>query len=92
MKTYDQFQKIKTCGSVVHRSITKLLQSHVGLHRVPKNVIRPTLFRHNSDIHEVIFIIFGTIVTEKVDNHKALYVSTALYLGKQETRKLCIFT
>jgi len=35
-----------------------------------------TLSRHNSDVRELIWIIFGTNVTEKVGNQNVLYVPT----------------
>jgi len=36
-----------------------------------------TLSHNNSDIHELILIICGTNVTEKVSNHKVLYFPTS---------------
>jgi len=41
------------------------------IHCVPKNVT--TLSRYNSDKHELILIIFGTNVTEKVGNQSTLF-------------------
>ena len=48
----------------------------IDLHCAPKNVT--TLSRFVSDVHESILIIFGTYVTEKVDNHKVFYSLTSL--------------
>ena len=46
------------------------------LHSAPKNVT--TLFCYNSDILELMLIIFGINVTEKVGNQKVLYYPTSL--------------
>jgi len=61
---------------------------------VPKNV--PNLSRYNSDIHQSIFIIFGTNVTEKVGNHNVLYFSTSpnyyyCYLARCKNTKIASF-
>jgi len=62
---------------------------------VSKNV--PSLTCYNLDKHDSIMIIFGTSVTEKVDNQNVLFSHlTQLvllhYLGKQETQKVHLFT
>jgi len=71
---------------------------NLKLHRVSKNI--PPLSCYNLDIHGSITIIFGTSVPEKLGNQNVLYFPTSrnlrfctmLYLGKQETRQLRLFT
>ena len=59
-----------------------------------KNV--PSVACYNFDTHGSIATIFGTNVAEKVGNQNMLYFPTSPillhYLGKQEIRKLRLFT
>jgi len=72
--------------------------SHInnnGNYTVSKNV--PPLTCYNIYIHGSIATMFGTNVAEKVGNQKTLfshltYLMLLHYLGKQETRKLRLFT
>jgi len=72
-----------------------ITQNSRDLHCVQKNIT--TLSRCNSDVHESIFITFGTSVTEKVGNQKVLHFPTSpnscfcTTWGNRKPRK-CIFS
>jgi len=69
--------KLHRTGSPVLTAFFLLVSSLSAVffvHCVPKSVT--TLSRYKSDIHELILIIFGTNVTEKVGNQKLLYFLT----------------
>jgi len=56
--------------------VDSVCQQYQGMYTVsPKNVT--TLSRHKCDINELILIIFGTNVTEKVQRQKVLYFPTS---------------